>query len=39
MIFKAAEVAQSHLNTYIEEEMAMELKPVAPAPPAEQGIS
>ncbi|MBF8294372.1 MAG: Phosphate acyltransferase [Bacteroidetes bacterium] len=39
MIFKAAEVAQSHLNTYIEEEMAMELKPIAPATPAEEGSS
>jgi glycerol-3-phosphate acyltransferase PlsX len=35
MIFKAAEVAQSHLNTYIEEAMATALKPSAAATPAQ----
>lgn len=31
MLFKAAEVAQTHLNTYIEEAMAMAPKPATPA--------
>jgi glycerol-3-phosphate acyltransferase PlsX len=35
MVIKAAEVAQSQLNTYIEEAMATALKPAAVATPAQ----
>jgi glycerol-3-phosphate acyltransferase PlsX len=42
MVYKAVEVAKSHLNTYIEEAMAATLKPAPAQPggvPQEQGNS